>query len=69
MRDIKFSANRRRAIKTAGATAALGVCGLLGAPAIAQTTPLRIGVLAPRGGMAGTAGEGGFARSSGPWSN
>ena len=60
MRDIKFSANRRRAIKAAGATAALGVYGLLGAPAIAQTTPLRIGILAPRGGMAGTAGEGGI---------
>lgn len=69
MRDIKFSANRRRAIKAAGATAALGVYGLLGAPAIAQTTPLRIGILAPRGGMAGTAGEGEFALSSGLWSS
>lgn len=60
MRDIKFSASRRRALKTAGATVVLGASGLLGAPAIAQNAPLRIGIIAPRGGMAGTAGEGGI---------
>ncbi|MES2784296.1 MAG: ABC transporter substrate-binding protein [Pseudomonadota bacterium] len=40
-----------------GAGIALGASGLLGAPAFAQNKPLKIGVIAPRGGLAGTAGE------------
>jgi branched-chain amino acid transport system substrate-binding protein len=47
-------------LKTAGATALFSASGLLAAPAIAQNAPLRIGIIAPRGGMAGTAGEGGI---------
>lgn len=52
-----FIAGRRSALKTVGAGIALGASGLLGAPAFAQNKPLKIGVIAPRGGLAGTAGE------------
>lgn len=45
---------RRTVLKACGAAAATG---LLGAPAFAQNKPLRIGVIAPRGGVAGTVGE------------
>lgn len=45
---------RRTILKAAGTAAATG---LLGAPAFAQNKPLRIGVIAPRGGVAGTVGE------------
>lgn len=45
---------RRTVLKACGAVAATGV---LGAPAFAQNKPLRIGVIAPRGGVAGTVGE------------
>ena len=45
---------RRQVLKTFGAAAALGG---VGAPVFAQNRPVRIGVIAPRGGVAGTVGE------------
>lgn len=45
---------RRQLLKTFGAAAALGS---VGAPVFAQNRPVRIGVIAPRGGVAGTVGE------------
>lgn len=47
------SQKRRRLIQAAGLGATLG---LMGFPAIAKEKPLRIGILAPRGGVAGTIG-------------
>ena len=44
---------RRRALKVLGAA----VCSAAGAPAFAQNKPIRIGVMAPRGGVTGTVGE------------
>lgn len=55
-----LNAHRRKALKKIGAGMALGASGLLTAPAFAQNKPLKIGVIAPRGGIAGTAGEGGI---------
>ena len=51
---------RRKALKKIGTGMALGASGLLSAPAFAQNKPLKVGVIAPRGGIAGTAGEGGI---------
>jgi branched-chain amino acid transport system substrate-binding protein len=45
---------RRRTLKAIGAIAAVGITG---APVFAQNRPIRIGVIAPRGGVIGTAGE------------
>ncbi len=47
-------ANRRSVIKAIGAGFALSAIGL---PAFAKDEPLKIGVLAPRGGVAGNIGE------------
>ena len=51
---VLTSIQRRTVLKAAGAGIATG---LLGMPAFAQNKPLRIGVIAPRGGVAGTIGE------------
>lgn len=48
---------RRRVLKAVGAGVALGATSFLGAPAFAQNKPVRIGIIAPRGGVAGTIGE------------
>ena len=47
---------RREVIKGIGALSALAASGW-GFPAIAQNTPIKIGILAPRAGIAGTIGE------------
>ncbi|MCX7245744.1 MAG: ABC transporter substrate-binding protein [Burkholderiales bacterium] len=47
---------RRSVIKGIGATSLLAAGGW-GFPAIAQNTPLKVGILAPRAGIAGTIGE------------
>lgn len=44
---------RRHALKALGAVAVTA----MGAPVLAQTPPIRIGVIAPRGGVMGTVGE------------
>lgn len=54
MTDSNLTVNRRTSLKVLGAGALAGM-GL--APAYAQNAPLKIGVLAPRGGVAGTVGE------------
>lgn len=46
--------SRRRTLKVLGAAVAVGA---VGAPVLAQNRPLRIGVIAPRGGVTGTVGE------------
>jgi branched-chain amino acid transport system substrate-binding protein len=48
--------SRRRFLASAATVAVSGVC----APAIAQNTPLRIGILAPRSGIAATPGLNGI---------
>lgn len=49
---------RRQAVKGLGAAGlTAGASSFLGAPAIAQNTPLKIGILAPKAGIAGTVGE------------
>src|SRR5436309_12365135 len=48
---------RRDFSKLAGAGLLAGAAPRLFAPAIAQGKPLRIGIIAPRSGAAGTAGE------------
>gem|GEM_PF-6871156 len=60
-----LNVHRRRALKKIGAGMALGASGLLAAPAFAQNKPLKIGVIAPRGGIAGTAS----GRWNGRWPN
>lgn len=50
----RTSLSRRSTLQALGA-GALAACGV--APAFAQRTPLKVGVLAPRGGVAGTVGE------------
>jgi branched-chain amino acid transport system substrate-binding protein len=45
---------RRRLLQAVGATAATSY---LGFPAIAQNTPIKVGIIAPKAGIAGTIGE------------
>jgi branched-chain amino acid transport system substrate-binding protein len=53
-----MSTTRRTLLKRLGGLGLAGVAApLLGAPAIAQARPLKIGILAPRAGAAGTIGE------------
>ncbi len=52
--------NRRKVLKAFGATGAALAAQSLGFPAFAQNTPLRVGIIAPRSGIAGTIGECGF---------
>ncbi len=53
----KFS--RRTLLKSAAAIGALAPAGVF-APAIAQNKPLKIGILAPRSGIAASAGLNGI---------
>ncbi|MBC7940475.1 MAG: ABC transporter substrate-binding protein, partial [Chitinophagaceae bacterium] len=50
--------NRRTVLKTAGAVGvAAAAQSYLGLPALAQNRPVRIGIIAPKAGIAGTIGE------------
>jgi branched-chain amino acid transport system substrate-binding protein len=51
---------RRTLLKSAAAASALVLPGRVSAPAIAQTAPLRIGILAPRSGVVAGPGENGI---------
>jgi branched-chain amino acid transport system substrate-binding protein len=51
--------SRRRLLRSAVAASALSVAGI-GVPAIAQNKPVRIGILAPRSGIAAAPGENGI---------
>ncbi|MDQ6684594.1 MAG: ABC transporter substrate-binding protein [Pseudomonadota bacterium] len=48
---------RRQVVQTIGAGAVVAAQPLLGFPAIAQNRPLKIGIIAPKAGAAGTIGE------------
>jgi branched-chain amino acid transport system substrate-binding protein len=53
-----MNSNRRKVLKALGAGgAAIAASPYLSFPAIAQNTPLRIGIIAPKAGIAGTIGE------------
>src|SRR5690606_22952657 len=53
--QMKFT--RRQVVKGIGAAAAAASLPAFPAPAIAKDKPVKIGILAPRSGVAGTAGE------------
>ncbi|MDB5852091.1 MAG: amino acid/amide transporter substrate-binding protein family [Herminiimonas sp.] len=55
-KPIKSTTTRRDVLKTVGGLGLLG-SGLMSFPAIAQNRPLRIGIIAPKAGIAGTIGE------------
>ncbi len=55
-----MTASRRTLLKSAAALGALSVSGEVFAPAIAQNKPVRIGILAPRSGIAAAPGENGI---------
>src|SRR5262244_3077270 len=55
-----MSLSRRSLLKSAAAAGALAASGEMGAPAIAQNRPVRIGILAPRSGIAAAPGENGI---------
>src|ERR1700686_344772 len=52
--------SRRSLLTSAAAAGALSVAGQVFAPAIAQSKPVRIGILAPRSGIAAAPGENGI---------
>lgn len=52
--------SRRTLLKSAAAAGALSASGSVFAPAIAQNKPVRIGILAPRSGIAAAPGENGI---------
>jgi branched-chain amino acid transport system substrate-binding protein len=54
------SMDRRKALKTLGAAGAVAAAQPLSFPAIAQNAPLKLGVIGPKAGIAGTIGECGF---------
>lgn len=49
--------NRRTLLASAAAAGTAALVGRLSAPALAQSSPVRVGILAPRSGVTGTAGE------------
>ena len=49
--------DRRKALKVIGGAGVAASAPLMSFPAIAQNTPLKIGIIAPRAGIAGTIGE------------
>ena len=55
-----MSLSRRSLLKSVAATGALAASGDVVAPAIAQNKPVRIGILAPRSGIAAAPGENGI---------
>ena len=52
--------SRRTLLKSAAAVSAMAVTGAVHAPAFAQNKRLRIGILAPRSGIAAAPGENGI---------
>src|SRR6201993_204753 len=52
--------SRRTLLQSAAGLGALSVTGEFPAPAIAQAKPVRIGILAPRSGIAAAPGENGI---------
>src|ERR1043166_9502575 len=52
--------SRRTLLKSVAAAGALSASGGVFAPAIAQNKPVRIGILAPRSGIAAAPGENGI---------
>src|SRR5215471_2838556 len=58
-RDV-MALSRRTLLKSWAAAGALSVPGTVFAPAIAQNKPLRIGILAPRSGIAAAPGLNGI---------
>ena len=55
-----MSVTRRRLLKSAAAVGAIAAAGPVFSPAIAQSRPVRIGILAPRSGIAAGPGENGI---------
>src|SRR6202165_5357275 len=55
-----MTVSRRTLLKSAAALGARSVAGEIPAPAIAQAKPVRIGILAPRSGIAAAPGENGI---------
>jgi branched-chain amino acid transport system substrate-binding protein len=55
-----MAVSRRTLLKSAAAAGALAASGEVFSPAIAQNTPVKIGILAPRSGIAASAGESGI---------
>lgn len=53
----EFSKYRRQILKISGASSLLAATGSISLPAFAKNTPLRIGILAPRTGVAATIGD------------
>src|SRR5436305_4024534 len=51
---------RRKLLASAATVGAAAAAGAVFAPAIAQNTPLKIGILAPRSGIAAAPGENGI---------
>ena len=60
MPTTRMPMTRRKLLSSAAALGALSVSGGVFAPAIAQNKPLRIGILAPRAGIAAAPGENGI---------
>src|SRR6476619_5152801 len=56
---VTMALSRRKLLKSVAAAGALSMSGIF-APAIAQNKPLRIGILAPRSGIAAAPGENGI---------
>src|SRR5262249_11892011 len=57
---ISMAISRRRLLASAAAVGAISTSAGIFAPAIAQNKPLRIGILAPRSGIAAAPGENGI---------
>ena len=55
-----MAVSRRALLKSAAAIGSLSIAGGVHAPAIAQNRPVRIGILAPRSGIAAAPGENGI---------
>ena len=55
-----MSVTRRRLLRSAAAVGAIAAAGPVFSPAIAQSRPVRIGILAPRSGIAAGPGENGI---------
>src|SRR5215472_7561026 len=55
-----MTVSRRSLLKSTAAVGALAASGEMFAPAIAQNKPVRIGILAPRSGIAAAPGENGI---------
>src|SRR6516164_638600 len=60
IREDTMAFSRRTVLKSAAATGALAIAQGVRMPAIAQNKPVRIGILAPRSGIAAAPGENGI---------